>query len=237
MWMALFEFFNSWTNRFQGSQVQFECSDFAVGFGHDFSCGFFAFVLISTCNDNLSSCGFVNELNRKISKNPKKIQGFFEDLKSVHLIWEWTTPRIQWLNPFLFIKSSYTQKNQEKNSKKSEKFNESKDFFWGFKIRNCIWEFEQPLDLFLTLNLNSIRWLFQETSDWSEWKLVDVAQRQVRAVQSPPYFSSMLRRIRGSAFSENNWCNSEKSGKTQIRRFPFFCPSSWPATENKCPAL
>ena len=55
-------------------------------------------------------------------KNPKKIQGFFfEDFKFVHLIWEFTTPRIQCLNPFLFIKFSYTQKNSKKSGKKSEK--------------------------------------------------------------------------------------------------------------------
>ena len=40
---------------------------------------------------------------QKIRKKFKKFMDFFEDLKSVHLIWEWTTPRIQCLNPFLFI--------------------------------------------------------------------------------------------------------------------------------------
>ena len=54
-------------------------------------------------------------------KKSKKSKDFFEDLKSVHLIWEWTTPRIHCLNPFLFIKSSYTKKKFEKSwkSKKS----------------------------------------------------------------------------------------------------------------------
>ena len=48
-------------------------------------------------------------INLKYPKNlkkSKKPRDFFEDSNSVHLIWEWTTPRIQWLNPFLFIKSS-----------------------------------------------------------------------------------------------------------------------------------
>ena len=65
-------------------------------------------------------------------KKSKKIQWFFDDLKSVYLIWEWTTPRFQCLNPLLFIKSAYTQKNPEKNLKNLKK---SKDCFD-----------EQPLD-------------------------------------------------------------------------------------------
>ena len=59
--------------------------------------------------------------SKKSSYTPKekskKILGFFEDLKSVFLIWEWTTPRIQRLNPILFTKSSYTKKNFEKSEK------------------------------------------------------------------------------------------------------------------------
>ena len=64
--------------------------------------------------------------SQKNSKNPRKIktfQGFFQGFK-IHLIWEWTTPWFQCLNPFLFIKSSYTQrirKKIRKNPKKSEK--------------------------------------------------------------------------------------------------------------------
>ena len=58
---------------------------------------------------------------RKIRKKSKRYKNFFEDLKSVQLIWECTTPRFQCLNPFLFIKSSYTQENPEKNPKKSKK--------------------------------------------------------------------------------------------------------------------
>ena len=68
-------------------------------------------------------------------KNLKKIQRlFFEELKSAHLILEWTTARFQCLNPFLCIKSSYSQKNPEKNSKKS------KDFFEDLKSIHPIWE-------------------------------------------------------------------------------------------------
>ena len=37
---------------------------------------------------------------QKNLKNPRIY--FFEDFKSVHLIWEWTIPRFQCLNPFLF---------------------------------------------------------------------------------------------------------------------------------------
>ena len=54
---------------------------------------------------------------KKIRKKSKKSKDFFEDLKSVYLIWEWTTTRFQCLNPFLFINSSYTQKNPKKSEK------------------------------------------------------------------------------------------------------------------------
>ena len=37
---------------------------------------------------------------------PKKSKDFFEDLKSVYFIREWTTPLIQCLNRLIFIKSS-----------------------------------------------------------------------------------------------------------------------------------
>ena len=64
-------------------------------------------------------------LKKKSQKNPKffffKSKDFFEDLKSVHLTWKWTTHRIQCLNIFLFIKSSFTQNKSRKKSKKSEK--------------------------------------------------------------------------------------------------------------------
>ena len=56
----------------------------------------------------------------RTKKDSKNSLNFLEDLKSVYIIWEWTTPRIQCLNPFLFIKSSYTQRNSKK-SEKSEK--------------------------------------------------------------------------------------------------------------------
>ena len=61
----------------------------------------------------------VHEKIRKNRKNPKnlkksnKFKDFFEDLKSVQLIWELTTPRFQYLNYFLFIKSSYTKKSEK----------------------------------------------------------------------------------------------------------------------------
>ena len=74
-------------------------------------------------------------------QNPKKFKDFFEDLKSVHLIWERTTPRIQCLKPFLFIKSSYTKKDFEK----SEKSKKIQGFFLGFKIRTPFGS-EQPHD-------------------------------------------------------------------------------------------
>ena len=77
--------------------------------------------------------GLFTQKNPKDPKNPNKIQRiqgiFFKDLKSVYIIWEWTTPRFQRLNPFLFIKSSYTQKNPEKiqkNPKNSKKLKNPK---------------------------------------------------------------------------------------------------------------
>ena len=54
-------------------------------------------------------------------KKSKKSKDFFEDLKFVYLISERTTPRIQCLTHFLFIKSSYTKKKPEKIGKKSNK--------------------------------------------------------------------------------------------------------------------
>ena len=54
--------------------------------------------------------------NSKYRKKSKKSQDFFEDFKSVHLIWEWTTPRIQYLNPF-----SLNPPKPKKNFEKSEK--------------------------------------------------------------------------------------------------------------------
>ena len=74
------------------------------------------------------STGFVFEseelFTRKNPRTPpnkirKKSKDFFEDEKSVNIIWEWTTPRIQCLHPFSFIESS---KKNSKNPKKSEKF-------------------------------------------------------------------------------------------------------------------
>ena len=76
--------------------------------------------------------------SQKKSGKSEKSKDFFEDLKSVNLIWGWTTPRIKCLNPFSFIKSWYTKKNFEK-SEKSEKSkkNQKQNLrnFWGFKIR------------------------------------------------------------------------------------------------------
>ena len=69
---------------------------------------------------------------KKIRNKSKKSKDFFEDLKSVHHIWEWTTPRIQCLNPFLIVKSSYTKKKISKNPKNLQKI---QGFFLGFKIR------------------------------------------------------------------------------------------------------
>ena len=111
--------------------------------------------------------------SKKILVHPKKIwkksKNFFEDLKSAHIVWEWTTPRFQCSNPFLFIKSSYTQKNEKiqkirknlKNSKKTQKirkirknlrnpkkFSKSKDFFWGFKIRTPYLGVNNPSTIF-----------------------------------------------------------------------------------------
>ena len=70
------------------------------------------------------STGFVFEseelFTRKNPRTPpnkirKKSKDFFEDEKSVNIIWEWTTPRIQCLHPFSFIESS------KKKFEKSEK--------------------------------------------------------------------------------------------------------------------
>ena len=54
---------------------------------------------------------------KKFPKFFKNLRIFLENLKSVHLIWEWTTPRYQRLNSVLFIKSSFT-KRKRKNSEK-----------------------------------------------------------------------------------------------------------------------
>ena len=85
-----------------------------------------------------------NKFRKKSEKNPKnlkkskKSKDFFEDLKSVNIIWECIISRFQCLNTLLLIKSSYTQKNPEKirkNPKKSEKSEKNPRFFLGFKIR------------------------------------------------------------------------------------------------------
>ena len=62
--------------------------------------------------------GVVHSKNPRTPPNKirKKSKDFFEDEKSVNIIWEWTTPRIQCLHPFSFIESS------KKKFEKSEKF-------------------------------------------------------------------------------------------------------------------
>ena len=62
----------------------------------------------------------------KIRKKSKKSKDFFWGFKVVYLIWEWTTINNEIsnsirLNPFLFIKSSYTKKRNRKNPKISGK--------------------------------------------------------------------------------------------------------------------
>ena len=72
----------------------------------------------------------------KNSKNPRKTpknsKDFFEDLKSVHLIWEQTTPRLQCLNRF-FIHNPRTPKNSGKNPKKSKKSEKIRNFLKNSK--------------------------------------------------------------------------------------------------------
>ena len=62
-------------------------------------------------------------------------------------MWERTTPRIQCLNPFLFINSSYTEKKFEKfekfkkSEKKSKKFDSKKGFFFeDLKSVHLMWK-------------------------------------------------------------------------------------------------
>ena len=57
--------------------------------------------------------------NQKITKKSKNF--FFEDLKSVQLIWEWTTPRFQYLNPFLIYKNLVHPKKSGNKSEKNPK--------------------------------------------------------------------------------------------------------------------
>ena len=69
---------------------------------------------------------YITKKSEKIRKNLKKsnkCKDFFRWFKIRTLYLEWKNPRFQCLNPFLFIKSSYTQKKSKnpKNSKKSEK--------------------------------------------------------------------------------------------------------------------
>ena len=87
---------------------------------------------------------------KKISKNPynlhiKKSKGFFWGSKIPYLIWEWTTPRFQCLNPFLFIKSSYTQIKSGKKPNKIRKNLKHPRFFWEFKIRTTYSYGSEPL--------------------------------------------------------------------------------------------
>ena len=86
---------------------------------------------------------YTPQKNRK--KNPKKSEDFFEDIKSVYLIWEWTTPRIQCLNPFLIIKYSYGKKNPKKSGKESEKSKKIQGFFFRIWSSYTLFESEQPL--------------------------------------------------------------------------------------------
>ena len=93
---------------------------------------------------------------RKIRNKLKKSKDFCEDLKSAHLIWEWTTLRIQCLNPFLFIKSSKTTKKFRqirKNPKKFEGF-----FFENLKSVQFIWEWTTSRNLVSNVNSNFHLW-------------------------------------------------------------------------------
>ena len=77
---------------------------------------------------------------KKSKKKSQKSKDFFEDLKSIQLIWEWTTPRIQCKNPFLFIKSSYTKRiflKIRKSEKSPQKINKPKEKIKLKKICDC----------------------------------------------------------------------------------------------------
>ena len=91
----------------------------------------------------------------------RKSKDFLQELKTVYLIWEWTTPRIQCLNTFLFLKSSYTKKNfekSEKNPKKSEKSEKIQGFFWEFKIRTLYLGVNNPSSLDIYPFLDASGW-------------------------------------------------------------------------------
>ena len=59
------------------------------------------------------------EKKSRNSKKSKKSKEFFEDLKSVHLIWKGTTPKFQCLN-FFFIHEIFIHEKIQKKSEKSE---------------------------------------------------------------------------------------------------------------------
>ena len=120
---------------------------------------------------------------RKIRKKSEKTQGFFvEDLTSVHLIWEWTTPRFKCLNPFLFITSTYTQKKNRKKSKKNPE--KSKDYFWGF---NPTWEWTTPL-------VNPILKSDRNFSEWRPHRALDLCGNRQRGRETTDTANNWSRR-------------------------------------------
>ena len=57
---------------------------------------------------------------KNIPKKSKNSKDFFEDLKSVYLIWEWTSNSV-FKSFFYLLNPRSPKKNHEKNQKKSEK--------------------------------------------------------------------------------------------------------------------
>ena len=84
------------------------------------------------------------EKSNKNPKNPQKIQGLFlRILESLHLIWEWATPRFQCLKKFFSkIKIRKKIRKKSKKSEKSKRSEKSKEFCYDLKSTHPIWEWK-----------------------------------------------------------------------------------------------
>ena len=80
------------------------------------------------------------EKSEKIRKIRKKSKNFFWGFQIFTPYWKWTTPRFQCLNPILFIKSSYTQKNPEKIQKIRKIWKKilKNEFAWSSEQKCCL---------------------------------------------------------------------------------------------------